>query len=153
MFNPKNHMDNIIETAERWTKKLKLTTDMLNGLSEDTELPNGWGKRELLIHLSGWDEEFIGFASEMRKKVIFYAFYEEDGETKNQQFLMNNKDLDLKAVDERFNKFRKELSDVYEEIINQYPQDNREFMSFVIIWWHDIHHLKQAGLDISHLEE
>ncbi|MHA1198751.1 MAG: hypothetical protein ACTSQF_05290 [Candidatus Heimdallarchaeaceae archaeon] len=153
MHEPKYHMDNIIETAERWIKKLTLTTDMLNELSEDTKLPNGWGKRELLIHLSGWDEEFIGFASEMRKKVIFYAFYEEEVETKNQQFIENNKELDFDEVNERFNKFREELTNVYKEILNQYPQDNREFMSFFSIWWHDLHHLKQAGLDISHLEE
>lgn len=146
-------MDNVIETAARWINKLKLTTDKLSGLSEDTKLPNGWGKRELLIHLSGWDEEFIGFAKEMRKKVIFYAFYEEDGETKNQQFLEDSKDLDLNEANERFSKLRKELIDVYKEIINKYPQDNREFLGFFSIWWHDVHHLKQAGLEVSHLDE
>ena len=146
-------MDNVIDIAKRWIAKLKITTDVLNDLTVDTVLPNGWTKRELLIHLSGWDDEFIQFADEMRKQKAFYAFYEEDGETKNQQFFEDNKDLGYEEVNIKFQKLRKKLIDVYQEIVEKYPQENKEFLGFFSIWWHDIHHLKQAGIDVSKLEE
>ena len=146
-------MSKIKETAARWIEKLRITTDMLLKLDNNMKLPNDWGKRELLIHLSGWDEEFINFASEMRKKTEFYPFYEEEGEKKNQQFFQENQDLDLVLSVERFETLRNDLISVYEEILDQYPQENKEFVGFFSIWWHDAHHLKQAGCDISHLEE
>ena len=146
-------MEEIIQTAERWIEKLKITTEMLLNLEDDTELPNGWTKREILIHLSGWDFEFIEFATEMRKNVKFYPFYEEEGEAKNQRFLQEAKDLSLEDVLEKFKLLRNQLIDVYHEIVEKYPQENREFLGFFSIWWHDAHHLKQADCDISHIEE
>ncbi len=146
-------MDKILKTAVRWTDKLKTTTEMLNSLENDVKLPNGWGKRDLLLHLSGWDDEFIKFSEEMRKNVQFYAFYEEDGEAKNQQFFEETRELNLTEAIEKFNKIRQKLFEVYEEIIEKYPQDNKEFVGFFSIWWHDAHHLKQAGIDVSRLDE
>lgn len=153
MFKSTSRMDMIRETAERWIEKLKITTNMLLELDDDVKLPNNWGKRELLIHLSGWDGEFINFASEMRKKIKFYPFYEENGEEKNHQFFQENHDLDLISSVKRFKVLRTDLVEVYEEVLNHFFQENREFVGFFSIWWHDAHHLKQAGCDISHLEE
>jgi len=89
----------------------------------------------------------------MRKNVQFYAFYEEDGEAKNQQFFEETRELNLTEAIEKFNKIRQKLFEVYEEIIEKYPQDNKEFVGFFSIWWHDAHHLKQAGIDVSRLDE
>ena len=146
-------MDEIIKTAERWAGKLDQTTQMLLGLEEETKLPNGWGKRELFVHLSGWDKEFIDFSEEMRKKVPFYPFYEYEGEAKNQQFLEESLKLSDKEVYTRFNQLRTQLKEIYQDIITNYPQKNKEFVGFFSIWWHDLHHLKQAGCDVTHLEE
>jgi hypothetical protein len=146
-------MEEIIETAERWTGNLEQTTKMLLDLKEDTKLPNGWGKRELLVHLSGWDKEFISFAEEMKKMIKFYPFYEEEGEAKNQQFFKESKNSTDEEVHNNFLKFRNQLKEVYRDLIENYPQENKEFTYFFSIWMHDVHHLKQAGCDISHLEE
>ena len=145
-------MDNVLTTAEIWIDKLRLTTNLILHLANDTKLPNGWGKRELLIHLTGWDEEFINFSEKMRQQVMFYEFYEDKGEEKNQQFLRDNEHLDLDSALLKFKKLREKLISVYEEILIDYPQDNEEFLGFFSIWWHDLHHLKQTGIDVSKLE-
>ncbi|MFX0064890.1 MAG: hypothetical protein ACFFC7_22165 [Candidatus Hermodarchaeota archaeon] len=53
-------MSQIQISKEKWVSKiniLKKSTDEVLGLQPDWHAPNGWGPKELLIHLEVWDEE------------------------------------------------------------------------------------------------
>ena len=143
----------LLKKAESWIEKLRITTKMVRTLPEDTVLTNGWDKRKLCIHLFGWDGEMINYAEELRQGKPFHMFFEEETDAYNQRFFDENVDVDLSQAEAQFLEKREEMVSVYEEILTKYPQDNKEFVGFFSLWWHDVHHLKQAGVDISELEE
>ena len=42
---------------------------------------------------------------------------------------------------------------VYEDVYENYLQEDNKMLGFFSLWWHDTHHLKQAGVDVEHLME
>lgn len=153
MYLASKHMDDFLKTAESWIEKLKITTQKVKVIPTDTILTNGWDKRKLYIHLFGWDKEMIEYAEELRQGKPFHPFFEEGTDVYNQRFFDENEGLDTSAAEDQFLKKRKEMISVYEEILTEYPQNNKEFVGFFSLWWHDVHHLKQAGVDVVKLEE
>jgi len=42
---------------------------------------------------------------------------------------------------------------VYEEIIENHFQDDKKLLDYYSLWGHDVHHLKQAGVDTTDIEK
>ena len=149
-------MKNLKKQALNWTNKLKLTTKTFMTLPEDVKLPNGWGKRELALHLEGWDEKMIKISENLiaGKPFIWTEYFPEDLDLDevNQSFLDKNKKLSSSEAIEKFQKTREQLICIYEEIIEKYFQDDKRLLDFYSLWGHDIHHLKQAGVDTKEIE-
>ncbi len=146
-------MNELLEKAKSWTEKLKVTTKLVENLPTDVILSNSWDKRKLCIHLYGWDTEFIKWADILRRGDKFDVELEEKTDEYNQRFFDENAELNSKEAVQQFLKTRKEMIEVYEEILSKYPQDNKHFVGYFSLWWHDVHHLKQADVDVSELEE
>ena len=146
-------MEELRKKARSWIEKFKETTSLITNLNDDTTLPNGWTIREISIHLKGWDEEFIRFAEEIKQGEPYYAFYSGKHDRYNQTFFDKNHNLSLQQAKEDFHFTRKKMFDVYEDVIENYFQDDNKILGFFSLWWHDVHHLKQAGVDVEHLME
>ena len=54
-----------------WIEKLETSTKMFLDLPNDMKLPNGWGKRELAIHLFSWDSAMVEYADHIRQGNTF----------------------------------------------------------------------------------
>ena len=52
-------MNSFIYDHDDHIKNFKAVTIKLYELPADFSLPNGWTRRELLIHLNSWDQEFV----------------------------------------------------------------------------------------------
>ena len=140
-----------------WLSKLEITTKKVLDLPNDTKLPNDWGKRELAIHLFSWDSELVEFADKLRKGGTFdwNEVHPEDmdiNET-NKGHMIDNEDLSFTEAVEVFADTRMELISTYEDLVNNYYQDEKSFTDYFTMWMHDVHHLKQAGIDTKELEE
>ncbi len=149
-------MENLKEQAIIWKNKLKLTTKTFMNLPEDTKLPNGWGKRELALHLEGWDEEMIKVSKHLiaGKPFIWTEYFPEDLDLDevNQSFLDRNKKLSSSEAVKKFHDTREKLIGVYIEIIENYFQDDKRLLDYYSLWGHDVQHLKQAGVDTKEIE-
>ena len=149
-------MENLKKQALNWTDKLKLTTETFMNLPEDVKLPNGWGKRELALHFEGWDEEMIKVSENLiaGKPFIWTEYFPEDLDLDevNQSFLDNNKILSSSEAIKKFQDTREKLIGIYERIIENYFQDDKRLLEYYSLWGHDVHHLKQAGVDTTEIE-
>ena len=97
-------------------EKLKTTTKLFLDLPDDTELPNGWSKRELGIHLKGWDEELIKIAEHLKKgkAFIWEEFCPEEADVYNSRFLEQNKGVSKAEILSSFEKTRSVILKVYD---------------------------------------
>jgi len=138
-------------------KKLETTTKIFLDLPNKTKLPNGWGKRELAIHLFSWDSKMVEYADHLRKgnTFVWKEFHPEelDINEMNKGHLVENEDLTFDESIEVFTDTRLELIATYVDIVNNNFQDEKSFTDYFTIWLHDIHHLKQAGVNTKKLEE
>ncbi len=146
-------MNEFLKKAESWFEKLKITTQIVKDVSPDTILTNGWDMRKLYIHLYGWDNEFMKYAEELKQGKPFHVILEESIDEYNQRFFVENEGLDFAAAEKQFLQKRKQMISECEEILTKHPQNNKEFVGFFCLWEHDAHHLNQAGVDISDLQE
>lgn len=146
-------MAEFLKKAESWFEKLKITTKIIKDVSSDTILSNGWDMRELYIHLYSWDNEFLKYAEELKQGKPFHVILEESIDEYNQRFFVENEGLDFAAVEKQFLQKRKQMISECEEILTKHPQNNKEFVGFFCLWEHDVHHLNQAGADVSVLED
>ena len=137
--------------------KLEKTTKIFLDLPNDMKLPNGWGKRELAIHLFSWDDAMVEYAGRLRQGNAFVweeiLPEEEDINKVNKRYFAENEDLTFSEAIEIFNDTRLEMIATYNDIVNNHFQDEKSFLDYFSIWMHDIHHLKQAGIDTKKLEE
>ncbi len=145
--------DKILSSIEN----LEKTTKMFLDLPNDMKLPNGWGKRELAIHLFSWDSEMVEYADHLRRGNTFVweeiLPEEEDINEVNKGYFVENEDLTLAEAIEVFTDTRLELIATYVDIVNNHFQDEKSFMDYFVLWMHDVHHLKQAGVNTKELEE
>jgi hypothetical protein len=141
----------------RRIEKLETSTKMFLDLPNETNLPNGWGKRELAIHLFSWDSALVEFADNLRKGKTFdwKEIHPEDLDLNevNKGHLVENEDLTFEEAIEAFTDTRMELIATYVDIVNSHFQDEKSFTDYFTMWMHDEHHLKQAGIDTKKLEE
>ena len=149
-------MKELIEQAKNWTNKLRLATETFLDLSSDVKLTNGWGKRELALHLEGWDVEMIKISDHLKegKAFLWSEFFPKDLDIDdaNQEILDRSKELSAKESIEKFKETRKQLLNIYEDIIENYFQDDKRLLDYYSLWGHDVHHLKQAGVDTKEIE-
>ncbi|MCG3217011.1 MAG: ClbS/DfsB family four-helix bundle protein [Candidatus Heimdallarchaeota archaeon] len=146
-------MEELRQKAQSWIEKLQTTTKLIKELPEDLELPNGWSIREITIHLQGWDEEFIKFSEKIKKGEPYFAFFSGQHDRYNQKFFEKNHNISLEQAKKQFAITREEITSVYENIANNYLQDDNKMLGFFSLWWHDVHHLKQTGIDVEFLME
>ncbi|MCG3227189.1 MAG: hypothetical protein H7645_09730 [Candidatus Heimdallarchaeota archaeon] len=148
-------MDDSKEKAKRWIEKLKITTDLFLKLPADTKLPNGWGKREIGIHLQGWDEEMIKIAEPLKqgKAFIWEDFCADPPDSYNAKFLERSKGKSLEEVLTSFEQTRATIIKVYEDLLDNHFQEDKKHTDYFSLWWHDVHHLKLAGIDVDDLME
>ena len=146
-----------------WTDKLEKTTKLLLDLQDNVKLPNGWGKRELLIHLLFWDDEMESYSDHLRKGNTFdwgeylssrgYDPEGKDLDKINQSCLDDNEDLSYSEALEAFTETRMKLINTYRDLIENYFIEEKSFTDYFSMWYHDVHHLKKAGVDTKELEE
>jgi hypothetical protein len=146
-------MKNSKEKAKRWIEKLKITTDLFLKLPDESKLPNGWGKRELAVHLQGWDEEMIKLAEVLKKGKIFdwEELFSEPPDTYNAKFLERSKGKSAEEILVSFENTRKTMIKVYEDFLDNHFLEDKKHSDFFTLWWHDVHHLKLAGVDVGEL--
>ncbi|MHA1347303.1 MAG: hypothetical protein ACTSO3_12965, partial [Candidatus Heimdallarchaeaceae archaeon] len=120
-------------------------------------LPNGWGKRELAIHLFSWDNEMAEYADHLREGNLFVwsEFHPEhlDLNAINKGFLDENEDLSFEEAIETFTNIRMELLETYNDILNNHFINEKSFADYFTMWMHDTGHLKQAGINTKKLEK
>ena len=148
-------MNDSKEKSKRWIEKLKLTTQLFLKLPDDIKLPNGWGKRELGIHLQGWDEEMIKIAEPLKqgKAFIWEDFCVDSPDSYNAKFLKRSKGKSAEEIITSFEKTRATMIKVYEDFLDNYFQEGKKHEDYFSLWWHDVHHLKQAEVDVEDLME
>ena len=147
------YKDKILSNIE----KLEKTTKMFLDLPNDLKLPNGWGKRELAIHLLSWDSEMVDYADNLRKGNSFdwNEIHPEElnlNET-NKGHLVENEDLTFDEAIEVFTNTRMELIATYVDIVNNHYQNEKSFADYFSMWMHDVQHLQKAGINTKKLEE
>ncbi len=147
------YKDKILSRIDKLEKSTKLFLDLPN----DNKLPNGWGKRELAIHLFSWDGEMVEYSDNLRRGNTFdwNEILAEDSDINevNKKHLDENEDLTFAEAIEIFTNTRQELIATYVDIVNNHYQDEKSFVDYFTLWMHDLHHLKQAGIDTKKLEE
>ncbi|MHA2358003.1 MAG: hypothetical protein ACXABK_04460 [Candidatus Heimdallarchaeaceae archaeon] len=143
------------EKAKRWIEKLKITTKLFLDLPDDMKLPNGWSKRELGIHLRGWDDELIKIAEHLKKgkAFIWEEFCPEEADVYNARFLEQSKGISKEEVLSGFEKTRSVIIKVYEDLLDNYFDEEKKHLAYFSLWWHDVHHLKDAGVNVEDLME
>jgi len=148
-------MNDSKEKARRWIEKLKITTDLFLKLPDDVKLPNGWGKRELGIHLQGWDEEMMKIAEPLKKGKAFNweEFYSDPPDSYNAKFLERSKGKSLAEIIEGFKRTRTTIIKVYEDFLENHFLEDKKHSDYFTLWWHDAHHLKLADVDVEDLME
>ena len=138
-------------------EKLEKTTKMFLDLPNDLKLPNGWGKRELAIHLFSWDSAMVEYADHLRQgnTFVWNEFLPEELnlDEVNKRYLVENEDLTLDEALEIFTNTRLELIATYVDIVNNHFQEEKSFTDYFTMWMHDVQHLKQAGINTKKLEK
>ncbi|MHA1225015.1 MAG: hypothetical protein ACTSSG_14930 [Candidatus Heimdallarchaeaceae archaeon] len=146
-----------VEKAKNWIEKLERTTQMFLSLPETVQLPNGWGRRELAIHFHGWDIEMMKIAEQLKQgrpfdwKTFFPADFNVD--EANQGFLDRFANFSEEKAIETFKEKRKQFIQICRDLVTNHFQDNENFLSFFSLWKHDVHHLKQAGVETKEIEK
>ncbi len=146
-------MNDSVKKVKRWIEKLRITTDLFIKLPDESKLPNGWGKRELAIHLQGWDEEMIKLAEILKKGKTFNweEFFADPPDTYNAKFLERSKGKSTEEILDSFKNTRMTMIEVYENFLENHFQEDKKHSDFFTLWWHDVHHLKLADVDVEAL--
>ena len=160
-YDEKDHIENF----NTITKKLA-------ELPADFSLPNGWTKRELLIHLNSWDQEFIkltkkALSGELRN--YFFKFTELTAEERtilekeflfehqeknmvftawNDHKLEESKDKTFKEVEEQFTIDREEILTLFEELAEK-QKEKKLTAQILSLWMHDREHLEKGGVEVK----
>ena len=150
----------------------KTVTAILDELPADFTLPNGWTKRELLIHLNGWDQEFFKLAEKALNselKNFFFKFEDLTADEKimlekeflfehqkmnleytkwNEYKLENMKEKTFKEVEELFKNTREKVLALFEELAEK-QKENKLTAQILSLWTHDREHLENGGVEIT----
>jgi hypothetical protein len=146
-------------SKEEWLLKveaLKSSTDRILNLPHNWQASNGWGLKELFIHLQAWDEEYLGVLkgclsgeSYLPKFCRFPNYKREDQmvfvNLWNDQILNERKSLSLESVKEEFFQTRQK---VLKEFSMLWTDKNGLRHSFAIqiddLSTHDIEHVSKG---------
>ena len=143
--------ENSIDPKKGLTNYRK-TTELILNLPEDLKLPNnGWSKKDLLIHLWVWDREFIAVmkgALEGKPVVWDERFKDEDYLNRwNDEQIAAHRDKTLDEILRVFKEAREEVIALYETLLKHTLTEEQK--TLFTLWQHDVHHLKQAGVEIT----
>ncbi len=146
-------------TLEDHIARTEQTTKIINGLGDSFALPNGWGLKELLIHIWSWDNELIhackakkanaleGFQFSHQKQKLDYNIW-------NDKIIAEKQGLSLVEVKNLFKKTRTELLSQFKSLLSvpETITDEKSFLrseNLLRIWEHDKHHLELGGLKVA----
>ncbi|MFW9924033.1 MAG: hypothetical protein ACFFDW_12175 [Candidatus Thorarchaeota archaeon] len=147
-YTPKQHLEN--------TKKI---TKIILSLDDSFKLPNGWTRKELMIHLWSWDDQMLkGCQAKLDGTCESFKFDHQlkgvDYSKWNDMILEEKKNLTFKESKKLFEDTRKKTIAIFEKIISQPETIADEKSTFrneniVSLWMHDKQHLQNAGMKID----
>ena len=146
-------MNEIREKAILWVENTKKTSEMLENLPDDIILPNKWRKKELLIHIWYWDDVWLRISERMISGEHVEELNSTTYDEKNRKALEDNKHLSFDLVFKRYISTRKKLLEIYDNKVKGTIKDEKSFLEFFSLWWHDKDHLSKAGIDVSDLKQ
>jgi len=168
----KKIMNSVTYEHEDHIENIKTVTTKLDELPTDFSLPNGWTKRELLIHLNGWDQEFAKLAQKALDGGLKNFFFKFESITADErailekEFLFEHQEMDLdfikwndykqeqmkektfKEVEELFKSTRKKVIALFEELAEK-KKENKYTGQILSLWTHDREHLEQGGVEVK----
>ncbi|MHA1243492.1 MAG: hypothetical protein ACTSP7_02850, partial [Candidatus Heimdallarchaeota archaeon] len=127
---------------------LEKTTEAILNLDDSFKLPNGWDRRDLILHLWSWDDELTKLCvKKLDGKCTDFQFgYEEMGidyKEWNDQALEKKKDLSFEGAKELFTTTRKKLFVLYKKLMplpeNEELDENsfKRLTKIMGLWQHD----------------
>ena len=165
-------MNSYIYDLNDHIENVRTVTAKLYDLSEDFSLPNGWTKRELLIHLNCWDQEFVKLTKKALNGELKNFFFKFEGLTADErailekEFLFEHQEMDLeytkwndnkleekkeKTLDEveaLFRKTRVKAISLFEELAEK-EKGNKLTSQILSLWMHDWEHLEKGGVEVK----
>ncbi|MFX1250005.1 MAG: hypothetical protein ACFFCZ_00125 [Promethearchaeota archaeon] len=147
-------------SKEKWVSKintLKKSTDEVLDLQHDWYASNGWGLKELLIHLEAWDEEYLCVLEALKHGKAYVAQYrrfpdykEEDQMTFldhwNNQILAERSKLSQEKVRDLFIQTRRKVLKKFEELWSD--ETGLQFPDFAVhiddLSAHDTKHIEKG---------
>ncbi|MHA1307162.1 MAG: hypothetical protein ACTSQN_07700 [Candidatus Heimdallarchaeota archaeon] len=147
-------------SLEQKYANLEKTTEAILNLDDSFKLPNGWDRRDLILHLWSWDDEMTKLCAEkLEGKCAEFKFgYEElgiDFNEWNDQALEKKKDLAYEEVKELFTTTRKKLLALYKKLMPLPKNEELDEKSFkrlaniMTLWKHDKTHLEKGGITLD----
>ncbi|NHJ87351.1 MAG: hypothetical protein FK734_17940 [Asgard group archaeon] len=146
-------------TPEEHLENTRKITKIILSLDDSFKLPNGWGLKELLIHLWSWDDQMINgcnaklngtcddFKFDHQHKGIDYSQW-------NDLIINEKKNLTLAKTKKLFKDTREEVIALFDKIISQPETITDEKNMFrneniATLWMHDKQHLEKGGIKID----
>ncbi|MGC9778850.1 MAG: hypothetical protein HZR80_06365 [Candidatus Heimdallarchaeota archaeon] len=151
-------MTNKISLEQKMLNTKKIT-ELILDLPVSFSLPNGWGLKELLLHLWSWDDEFTKICEgkmndsldqcefEFKKMNMDYVEW-------NDYVLEKMSNLTLDEARQKYKETRYKIITLYEKLI-KFPETVEDEKSFyrtdriLDLWQHDKQHLKAGGIKID----
>jgi len=87
------------------------------------------------------------------KAFIWEEFCPEEADVYNARFLEQSKGISTEEILSDFEKTRSVIIKVYEDILENYFEEDKKHLEYFSLWWHDVHHLKLSGIDVEDLME
>jgi hypothetical protein len=153
-------------------ENFKAVTAKIYELPADFSLPNGWTRRELLIHLNGWDQEFVKLTQKAINEELKNFFFKFEGLTAEErtilekEFLFEHQEMDLEytkwndyklekmkektveEVEELFKNTREKIIALFEELAEK-QKENKLTAQILSLWTHDREHLEKGGVEVK----
>ncbi len=147
-LSPEQHLEN--------TKKI---TKIILSLDDSFKLPNGWTRKELMIHLWSWDDQMLkGCQAKLDGKCEDFKFDHQlkdiDYSKWNDTVLAEKKNLTFEESKKLFKETREKTIKMFEKLISQ-PEtiaDEKNMFrneNVVSLWMHDKQHLENGGIKID----
>ncbi|MHA1912110.1 MAG: hypothetical protein ACTSYA_10470 [Candidatus Kariarchaeaceae archaeon] len=165
-------MNSFIYDHDDHIENFKTVTTKLYELPADFSLSNGWTRRELLIHLNSWDQEFVKLTKKALNGELKNFFFKFERLTVDErailepEFLFEHQEMDLeftkwndykleeqkektfKEVEELFKDTREKVIDLFEELAEK-EKGNKFTSQILSLWIHDREHLEKGGVEIT----
>lgn len=147
-LSPKQHLE-----------KTKKITKIILSLDDSFKSPNGWTRKELMIHLWSWDDQMLkGCQAKLADKSEEFKFDHQlkgiDYTKWNDLVIAEKKNLSFNETKKLFKETREKTLAMFEKIISQPETITDEKNMFrnenvVTLWMHDKEHLEKGGIKVD----